>query len=186
MALIGRTLYYIAGSDDKRIDHAEMYSLNLDQAGAKWVSKASLPEKNNHLGTVTMDGQIYVIGGQTGQDATAIFKKTSYRYNPATNKWSALASFSEPPRSHTWATTVAYKGKIILLGGETAGHTPGKPTSVAAVEQYNPLTNSWSKLNSLPGARSSGAAGVWGEKLIFTTGLSFGTFKAETWIGQFV
>ena len=52
------------------------------------------------------------------------------------------------------------------------------------VESYDPAANKWSSLTSMPGTRSSGIGNVIGNSLIFTTGYN-GTFKSDTWIGDF-
>jgi len=185
MTLLDRTLYYMGGFDEKMGDRTEIFTLKLDDPTAKWTLKGNMPGANNHFGIATINGKIYTIGGQTGNDATAAFKNTSFRYDPATGSWTALATFGNPPRSHNWATTVVYKGKILMFGGEAMGREINRPTTVQAVESYDPSTNKWSVLTKLPGARSSGVVGLWGDKIIFSTGLAFGTFMSDTWIGEF-
>lgn len=185
MVLLDRTLYYMGGFDEKMGDRSEIYTLRLDDPAAKWTLKGKMPGPNNHFGIVLLNGKIYTMGGQTGNDATAVFKRTSFRYDPANGSWTALPLFGDPARSHTWATTIVYKGKIIMFGGEAMGSEINRPKTVQAVEAYDPASNKWSILTKLPGARSSGVVGVFGEKIVFSTGLAFGTFMTDTWIGEF-
>lgn len=185
MVLLGRSLYYMGGLDRVMNTYANVWSLNLDAAAPAWTTRASLPEANNHFGAVVLDGKIYTVGGQSGNDNTAVFKKSCYRYDPATNKWTAIASLASPPRSHVGPSTIVHGGKIIVLGGETDGPEVGRVASVKAVEIYDPATNTWKANTSLPAARSGGTAASWNGKIIFTTGLSFGVFCKDTWIGEF-
>jgi kelch-like protein 9/13/kelch-like protein 26 len=120
-----------------------------------------------------------VIGGQTGQDNATGFKADVFRYDPSTNTWVTVAPLINQPRSHTAAATFTYNGRIYVLGGEGPGRIP-----LGNVESYDPVTNKWSSLTSMPGTRSSGIANVIGNSLIFTTGYN-GTFRGETWIGDF-
>lgn len=71
------------------------------------------------------------------------------------------------------------------MGGEADGPAPGVPSSVKATAVYNPATNAWSQQTALPAARSGGVAAAWGDRLIFTAGLSNGVFCSDTWIGTF-
>lgn len=186
MVLLGRTLYFLGGVDNNnRVDRREVFTLDLDTPGATWQTRAPLPEANNHFSAVVVDGKIYVMGGQTGQDETAVFKSTCYRYDPATNQWSAIASLPNTPRSHTWASTVVHQGKVYMMGGETRGREIGKPQMVKLVSVYDPATNRWSEQTPLDRGRSSGVAAVWNDKLIFTTGMEWNVFRHETYIGSF-
>lgn len=183
--LVGRTLYYMGGFDEKMNNQSAIYTLNLDDSSAKWTLKGNMPGANNHFGMVTLNGKIYTVGGQTGNDATAVFKNTLLSYDPTSAKWTQLTSFGSPNRSHIGASTVVYKGKIIMFGGESEGAVINHPKTVQAVEAYDPSTNKWSVLTKLPGARSGGAAGMIGDKIVFSTGLVSGTFVGDTWIGEF-
>lgn len=185
MVLVGRTLYYMGGFDQNMGDQSGIYTLNLDNLSAGWAQKGNMPGANNHFALILLNNKVYSIGGQTGNDATAVFKNSVFSYDPATAKWTQLASFGSPNRSHIATTTVVYKGKIIMMGGESMGAEINRPRTVQAVEAYDPASNKWSILTKLPGARSGGVAGVFGDKIVFSTGLSSGIYMGETWIGEF-
>ena len=164
---------------ESRVDRAEMWSLDIDNASATWVQRASLPAARNHVGGAVLNGLLYSIGGQTGQDAASVFKSDVWRYEPATNKWTTLPSLPNQPRSHIASATFDYNGRIYALGGEGPGRI-----ALTSVDTYNPSTNSWTSLAPLLAGRSSGIAAVFGDKLIYTTGYN-GAFKGDTWIGTF-
>jgi N-acetylneuraminic acid mutarotase len=171
LVLVGRTLHVFGGADSARKDTATHYALDLDGGG--WVAKAPMPQGANHLAGVNLNGTIYAIAGQNGQDAKATYGNRVYAYNPATNAWTARASYPVG-LSHHNASTLVVNGRIVVMGGEI-GY--GKRT--AAVRVYNPATNSWSSTTNLPAARDADIAGYLNGKIYFVAG---GTSKTM-WIG---
>ncbi|MFT3785809.1 MAG: kelch repeat-containing protein [Tepidisphaeraceae bacterium] len=186
LALVGRTLYYMGGFDgDMQHDRDEIYQLDLDAATPTWTLKGHMPEPRNHYGITTIDGNVYVMLGQTGNDATAVFKRNAWRWNVATDTWTALADAPTPARSHIWSSTLVYQGRILLLGGETYGSDPDHVWSSSVVDSYDPVSNAWTRLNNLPAARSTGSAVVWNDRIYFAVGMQNGVFKDVTWVGEF-
>jgi N-acetylneuraminic acid mutarotase len=167
-------------------DTNKIYSLNLDNQQAGWKLFGRMPEPNNHFGVAVHDGWVYVMAGQTGNDATAKFKNSAWRWQPGTNNWQRLPNLAGVARSHIWSSTIVFQNRIWVLGGETDTNSPGRPRSVPAVDVYDPVTNTWSKNTDLPSGRSTGSAAVWGDKIIFSSGMLSGVFKSDTWIGTLV
>lgn len=165
LVLLGRELHFVGGlGSDSESDVSTHYVLNVD-SGKSWKTAASLPVPRNHLGAAVVDGKIYIIGGQHGRDETTQNLRDVHRYDPATNKWTAVASLPFP-RSHFGAsTTVTASGKIIIVGGVTNGRAP-----LTNVTQYDPATNRWTDLFSTPEARKAPVARVIGNKLYVATG----------------
>jgi N-acetylneuraminic acid mutarotase len=182
MVLNGRTLYFFGGADSGRADRKEMWSLDLDNSSATWVQRASMPAPRNHVGGAALNGLIYSVGGQTGQDAASVFKSDVFRYNPASNTWTSVAPLINQPRSHIANACFVRAGRIIVEGGEGPGRV-----ALNNVESYDPSTNKWTALTPLPGSRSSGVGGVLSDgRIIFTGGFFGGAFQANNWIGDFV
>lgn len=186
MVLVGRTLYYLGGFEWWMKDTNKIYSLNLDSPSSGWKLFGRMPEANNHFGAAVHDGWVYVMAGQTGNDATAKFKNSAWRWQPGTTNWQRLPNLVGPPRSHVWSSTIVFQNRIWVMGGETDTGMPNKPRSVPAVDVYDPVTNSWSRNTDLPSGRSTGSAAVWGDKVIFSSGMLSGVFKNDTWIGSLV
>lgn len=178
MALIGRSLYFFGGSDATRKDKANTWTLNLDNQSAGWAARASMPAARNHFGSAVVDGKIYAIGGQTGQDAASVFKSDNFRYDPATDTWTSMKSIPTA-RSHANATTIAHQGRVLVMGGE---NTP--TTQLNKVEAYDPASNTWKSLTNLPRNITAGIAASFGDRIIFSTGAG-GGFRGDTWIGTF-
>jgi N-acetylneuraminic acid mutarotase len=180
MVNLNHVLYFFGGADPNRNDASEMWKLDLNNMSAGWNTVASLPAPRNHVGGVALDGFIYALGGQTGQDNLSVFKGDVWRYDPSTNKWSTMASLPGQPRSHIAAASFAYNGEIITMGGEGPGRV-----ALNYVQEYNPATNTWVSLTPLPGGRSSGIGVNLGNgDIMYTSGYD-GFFSNQTWIGTF-
>ncbi len=176
LVALGRELHFIAGADSSRVDRGEHWILDLDNTGAGWKSSASLPNGRSHLGAVILNGKIYVVGGQRKYDDDAIGQTDTHVWDPANpGTWTKVASLPRP-LSHHNASTVVRNGRILVLGGETAPHT-----STSKVSSYDPSTNRWTDITSLPSSRTSGVAGV----INGTVYLATGSVETTTWKGVF-
>jgi N-acetylneuraminic acid mutarotase len=172
-------LYFVGGSDSSRHDSASAWKLDLSNQSAGWIQLTNLPQPRNHVGGAALNGKIYVVGGQTGQDNLSVFKSNVYEYTPSSNSWREVAPLINQPRSHIANATFVYNGKIVVEGGEGPGRV-----ALSNVETYDPSTNQWTALTNLKAARSSGIGAVWDDHLFFTTGYN-GAFKSDTWLGTF-
>jgi N-acetylneuraminic acid mutarotase len=72
-----------------------------------------------------------------------------------------------------------------VLGGETyAAGGQGTSRPMANVEVYDPGTNTWTAVTSLPATRKSGVAASIGDQVIFSIGYFNTTFYTNTWIAN--
>lgn len=172
LEVLGRKLHFFGGSDLKRADRGEHWVLSLD-GGQRWTQAAPLPNSRNHLGDAVVDGKLYAIGGQHGQDSRSVTQTSVHMWNPATNTWKPVAPLPRP-RSHISGATFVMDGRIIVAGGEVRhGH------DIHDVTAYNPRSNSWQALTPLPAPRRSGVAGNIGNRIFFTTGYNTTTYRGE-------
>jgi N-acetylneuraminic acid mutarotase len=166
VALIGRNIHVIDGLTETpagvEVNTTEHWVMSLDNQQAGWTNAAAMPTPRNHSACVTVNGLIYVIGGQNATDEYSGNIAEVDAYNPATDTWTTVASLPEG-RSHTMNSTVVYNGKILVIGGEING-TPFSPD----VLEYDPTANTWTKLSyaTLPQGRKSPIAGVFGNQLV--------------------
>ena len=126
-----------------------------DPAMDSWSTGPSLPVGNPRagFGAAVLGGRIYVVGGQ-GVPCSPPILDTLLVYDSSSG-WSSLASLPTP-RNHLAA--VAAEGHLYAIGGFS-----GSTTSSAAVERYDPGSNSWAAVPSLPmGLGDLGAAVVVG------------------------
>lgn len=165
LEILNRQLHFFGGSDLKRADRREHWKLSLN-GGTRWIQAASLPSGRNHMGDAVLDGKLYAIGGQVTQENTGA-QGTVYRWNPATDTWTTVASLPRA-RSHIAGATFIMGDRIIVMGGIAA---TGR--NVSDVTAYNPGSNSWQALTPLPVNISSGIGGHIGNQIFYTTGNGF-------------
>lgn len=90
---------------------------------------------------------IYAVGGNDNSG----FLNTAEVYNPANNSWSTVAAVPTRRMSLAAAAAACPPGQsgtcVYAVGGLNSANYS------STVESYNPATNSWSPVASLPGAR---------------------------------
>jgi N-acetylneuraminic acid mutarotase len=115
-----------------------------------WQLGPQLPLANNHGMAASVNGKIYLIGGQLtddqqGESAVA----TVYELDPAVGAWVQKAPM---PTARSGGVAVAHDGKIYVAGGRVPR---GNDFAV-----YDPATDQWEVLPDLPSQRNhiAGAA----------------------------
>ena len=128
---------------------------------------ATLPQGVSSFGAAESNGYLYIYGGHTGKThdySTATVSGQFHRLNLRDGKWEPLPAGP----ALQGMNLVAHKGMIYRVGGMSPRNAPGSPkdnhsTDVAAV--FDPATNQWQALPSLPSRRSSHDVAVIGDKL---------------------
>ena len=177
-AAINGTLYFVGGMNQSRTtEQAEMWSLDLADGSADWVSRPSMSVGRNHVGVVAAGGKLYTVGGQFSQEASQVTQGVVEVYDPATNLWTRRADMPAA-RSHITAGIFELDGRVVVVGGES-----GFNKVQSSIYSYDPAYDSWATIGQLPAARSTVVAGVLADgRLISSTGNS-PTFSDTTWIG---
>ncbi|MGB7158838.1 MAG: kelch repeat-containing protein, partial [Tepidisphaeraceae bacterium] len=180
-ALLNNKIYFFGGmGHDRTWESASHWVLDLNNQSAGWVSKAPLPNPRNHTTGIAINGYVYCIGGQYGQEEDQIAQRDVHRYDPATDTWQKVADLPTV-RSHINSSTFAWNGKIMIIGGET-----GFGQVMRNVTVFDPLTNTTYEMDPLPAARSTSVAGVLPDgRIISATGNSPNP-TTTTWIGTIV
>jgi N-acetylneuraminic acid mutarotase len=169
------------------IDNAWEY----DPAVDSWKPLPPLPGKRGSAIAAEAGGKIYVIGGATTTEGSkdpfftffgpARVLSTNDVYDPATNKWESRAPMSVP-RNHAFSGVV--NGKIYVIGGRTGHAFILSAANTDVVEEYDPVSNTWSAPKErMPTARSGGASGTDGRRIYVaggevTTKALVGAFRA--------
>src|ERR1700686_2736927 len=169
------------------IDNAWEY----DPAADSWKSLPPLPGKRGAALAAEAGGKIYVMGGATTVDGSndpfftffgpSKVLATNDVYDPAKNKWESRTPMSVA-RNHAFGAAV--NGKIYVIGGRTGHAFILSATNTDVVEEYNPVSNSWSAPKErMPTPRSGGAWGTDGRRIFVaggevTTTELVGAFKA--------
>jgi N-acetylneuraminic acid mutarotase len=163
LALVGRKLHSFGGvGADKQTNRADHYVYDLDSS--LWTTAAPTPDAKDHFGTVVIDGKIYAVGGEHGHDVLRAAQSTAHVYDPATDRWTALARMPLA-KSHVESATFVSEGQIIVAGGQIP---PSGPTDDVAA--YDPAADRWTSLPRLPGRRQAAIVQRLGDQIVFALG----------------
>src|SRR6202162_3011919 len=144
-----------------------------DPAADSWKSLAPVPTKRGAAVAVEVGGKIYVIGGATtvadSKDpyftffGPSLVLTTNEVFDPATNKWESRRSMSV---ARNLAYAAAVNGKIYVIGDRTGHAFILSATNTDVVEEYSPVSDTWSAPKErMPTARSGGAWGTDGRRI---------------------
>src|SRR5258708_653740 len=156
-----------------------------DPATDKWSKKKPMPLASHHVSFTEHKGKIYAFGGfvlpQSGPAAWVPIDN-AWEYDPANDSWRALAPL---PTKRGSPVAVSVGEKIYVVSG--AGVLPGSPAvhparphySVPAVEEYDPVANTWRARAPIPTPRNHAVAGVVNGKIYVIGGRVGGGFVSR-------
>jgi hypothetical protein len=137
-------LYLMGGYPQNRVTARTVQIYDI--ASDRWEFGPQLPMPNNHGMAASVNGKIYLIGGQTQADdppGTNSYVDTVYELDPGTGVWTTKAPM---PTARSGGAAVAHGGKIYVAGGRLPR---GSDFAV-----YDPAANSWEVLPNLPTQRN--------------------------------
>ena len=184
LAMVGRKLHYFGGyKADRDTNAGDHWSLSLE-GGKDWQREADLPDPRGHVSAAVLDGKIYALGGDHGHDITQIDVDSCHRYDPATKKWTEIASLPDG-RSHFESSTIVAKGRIIIVGGRCNSSKPPRNV-VGDVLQYDPKANTWQVVGTMPEKLLAPAAAIISGRIVVTGGglNNPRPLTATTWIAS--
>ena len=120
----------------------------------KWEAKAPLLRQRWGLGTETVNGKIYAIGGQ---DDLQVPGKIVREYDPEKDQW---ADKKEWQRGRFRIGSTVVREKIYTFGG-----TEDNFQAVPLTDEYDPKTDTWTPKTDMPTARMATLAAVVGGKI---------------------
>jgi len=137
-----------------------------DPAGGTWKRRAPSSLARMWQSAVALDGRIYTVGGMTETGPVRAVEV----YEPSTDTWASRAGMLTPRMG---LATCAVNGKIYAIGGFQgdfrAWPKPIRGSFRAAVEEYDPVKDTWTKKADMPTPRAGiGVAVVGG--LIYVLG----------------
>jgi len=138
----------------KNLTITDVYDISTNT----WTSAAPMALGRNHAFAGTIGGTIYVIGGRIAHSFVAASQPTDVveEYDPATNSWGA--QWAKMPTARSGGGWGTYGGRIYVAGGEIATHA--LVGAFRAVEAFDPATNSWTIMPSMPMPRHGVAGGM--------------------------
>ncbi len=156
-----------------------------DPAADKWTKKKPMALPSHHVAFTEYKGKIYAFGGfvlpKSGPPAWVPIDN-AWEYDPAADTWRALAPMPTR-RGSPVAVTVGDKLYVIggasVLPGSSAVHPVRPHASVAAVEEYDPATNTWRTRASLPTPRNHAIGAAVNGKIYVIGGRVGGAFVSS-------
>lgn len=164
------TFFYPQQGEDQKARKSEK-SMVVPGAQASVVpsGRADLPEELTSFGAAIVGEKLYVYGGHTGAAHSYSIDEQSSRLwcLDLTDKASSWETKTGGPRLQGLAL-VPWGNQVVRVGGFTAMNQAGQDhdlVSQSSVAIYNPATDSWSNLDSMPEPRSSFDAAVLGDRV---------------------
>ncbi len=132
---------------------------------AQWSVRSDVPYHVYGHAAATLDGKIHILGGCHTEDWQ--IPSTEHQvYDPALDRWERKADL---PLGVGWAMPAVWDGKIFVFGG--GYHKPGPGmTSTAGAWVYDPATDKWKAIRSLPEPRMNGFAAALGKYIYISLG----------------
>jgi hypothetical protein len=110
-------------------------------------SNGSAPSARHEAAAVTVGGKLYLIGGRGS--------RPTQEYDPVNRTWTTVGF--PPFEVHHFQPVVV--GGLVYVVGAFTGNYPNEQ-NVAQVYTWNPATNVWATVASVPAARRRGSAGT--------------------------
>ena len=159
LAQVGGKLYLLGGRGSRNVDR-------YDPVSKTWESLDPMPIELHHFQPIVVGSRIYVIGSFTCCFPNEEIVTDIYIYNTVTESW-YIDGTMPADRARGSTAAVLHKGKIYLIGGNTAGHNGGV---VAWFDEYDPATGQWQQLEDAPYARDHFMAAIAYGKLVASAG----------------
>jgi N-acetylneuraminic acid mutarotase len=133
-------IYAIGGSDSAgRRSRVEQY----DPVTDRWTTRADLLIGRNQLASSVVNGKIYAIGGYPSDGTSPAIVE---EYDPASDSWVRKADMPTPRNA---LSACAVNGRIYAIGGAIWDPVTGT-TTLSAMEEYDPATDTWTTKADLP------------------------------------
>ncbi|XP_071946838.1 kelch-like protein 24 [Antedon mediterranea] len=143
LSMTTEVMIIIGGFDSEQQWIHDVWCCNL--IDNSWTSLAPFPGRNQRFACVSLNNDVYVIGGQVDYHANLSETLADvWRYESLTDKWSQVASLNKPRHNHGVAVL---NGKIYVVGGRT-----GWSRKSNDVERYDPVLNIWTYVNRIKGS----------------------------------
>uniref|UniRef100_A0A6A7G162 Kelch-like protein diablo n=3 Tax=Hirondellea gigas TaxID=1518452 RepID=A0A6A7G162_9CRUS len=148
LTVLGEKLYAVGGEAEDGADasmECEMYKPGSDS----WHQLSSHPANSRaQHSAVALDGKLFVLGGI---DLAHDFSLSScWVLNTSSGSWSSIADMIMPRADHS---SFVYAGEIYVCGGWNEDETGNNRRLVSTLECYNPSSDSWRVVTSIPTPR---------------------------------
>ncbi len=161
LASFGDKIYLFGGSNEENPAMNSVLEFNF-RAG-KWTEKKELPVGANRLSAATtMDGNLYVAGGE---DASGKTLASVYTYNPQSDTFTESLALNHPRKNFA----IASFGNFILVAGGW-DEKEGEKIFLSSTEIFNPDTKKWEDGPALSEGRDGCRGYIWKDSFIVLGG----------------
>jgi N-acetylneuraminic acid mutarotase len=165
LAAWGGQLFVFGGEDGPHyLSSVESY----DPASNRWVARARMPRPRKGGSAAVVGDKIYLFGGIGPGPEFAYIMEVDV-YDPKADRW--WTSPTPMPRGRWMASASTVGSAIVVAGGSQHG------TYFREVDRFDPATNTWSTVATLPSERGNHAAVVIGDRVYFIGGCNAGCNK---------
>lgn len=150
IVLVGDTVWIIGGRvgnvPGPPTDRVWWYKISED----KWMPGPTLPFKSAGSGAGRLGNKIHYIGGLDEQAQCDREFHLVYDLNNPTAGWQDSTATVGFPEFRNHFGTAVLEGKLYAIGGQHAHDGCQMGLDVKLVHVYDPITNSWTRLNDFP------------------------------------
>jgi len=114
-----------------------------DPGGDRWELTTPMPVGLNHNMAATVNGKLYMIGGQLTDAGAGNFSDRVFEFDPSTRQWRERARM---PAARGAGVAVVADSKIYVAGG--------RPPRGSDFAVYDPQADTWRTLPDMPTARN--------------------------------
>lgn len=145
--------YIVCGIQDGHWDGFTGWFDEYDPATNTWRKLPDAPHARDHISVAVVKDKLVVAGGRTSWAKTNQVLQLTLKevdiYDFKTNTWTTLDASKNIPTQRAGATAIAYKGKVLVIGGESPAHVEAHNE----VEAFDLKTMQWEKWPSLKTTR---------------------------------
>ena len=169
-AIYKNKIYLIGGIKDGHYDGTVSWMDSYDLLTKKWDSLPDAPHARDHYHATLVNDKIYLAGGRRTsfktQQVVDLTVPEIDEYDIKNKGWQTLTDRANLPTLRAGCTTVTYKNRLVVLGGESSK----QEKSHKEVEALNPKTNIWLSLPALVTGRHDTQALVYKNRLYVVAG----------------
>ena len=182
MTVLDNKLHFVGGFDATLVtSQADHYVLDLNDPRAGWTKARSLPNAADHLGSIVVNGQWFVLGGENDHTTSYLARNDFYRYDADRDRWITLPNVPTG-LSHQEAGVLTDGVRIFTLAGMTDSQ---KMTGL--VYSFDLRTGVWSEHTSMPAGRKGGIAWLEDGRFHYLTGEeTAGGLPAGGYVGEII
>ena len=173
--VIGGKIYvaegWLGASSNNSTNALDIY----DPIADTWTSGTGSPTARGAVAAAVINNKLYITGGRASFAGGNI--NTLEIYDPTTDTWTTGAPIPNPINFPAGA--VAFNGKFYVIGGLLLP-PGGSEASTAAVQIYNPSTNTWSSGADAPAEIAAVTSGVIAGKIYVSAGYVYDPV-ADSW-----